>query len=56
MEAGIDAFFNSRHYLTTEGQPGPIEMKSWRVEISLAGGQFDQNGKLGGLDEAQTAV
>jgi hypothetical protein len=56
MEAGIDAFFNSRHYLTTEGQPGPIEMKSWRVEISLAGGQFDQNGKLGGLDEARTAV
>ena len=56
MEAGIDAFFNSRHYLTTEGQPGPIEMRSWRVEISLEGGQFDQNGKLSDLYETQTAV
>jgi 6-pyruvoyltetrahydropterin/6-carboxytetrahydropterin synthase len=56
MEAGIDGFFNARHYLVNDGEPGPVEMKSWRVEVSLEGDQFDQNGKLSGFDETQEAL
>lgn len=56
MEAGIDGFFNARHYLVNDGEAGPVEMKSWRVEVSLEGDQFDQNGKLSGFDEAQEAL
>jgi 6-pyruvoyl-tetrahydropterin synthase len=56
MEAGIDGFFNSRHYYETDGKPGPVESKSWRVEISLEGDQFDHNGMLSGIVHAQEAV
>jgi 6-pyruvoyltetrahydropterin/6-carboxytetrahydropterin synthase len=56
MKAGIDGFFNARHYLVNDGEPGPVEMKSWRVEASLEGGQSDKNGNLSGFDEAQGAV
>jgi 6-pyruvoyl-tetrahydropterin synthase len=56
MEAGIDGFFNSRHYFEKDGKPGPVESKSWRVEISLEGDQFDQNGMLSGFVQAQAAV
>jgi 6-pyruvoyltetrahydropterin/6-carboxytetrahydropterin synthase len=55
-EVGIDGFFNARHYQVNDGEPGPVEMKSWRVEVSLEGDRFDKNGSLSGLDEAQGVV
>ena len=54
LEVGIDGFFNARHYLTKDGEPGPIEMRSWRVEISLEGKLVDESGQLQGLDSAKT--
>ena len=56
LEVGIDGFFNARHYLLKDGEPGPTEMKSWRVEISLKGAQFDESGQLSGIDVFREAV
>ena len=56
LEVGIDGFFNARHYLIKDGEPGAIEMKSWRVEISLEGEQVNESGQLQGLDTAKSNI
>ncbi len=56
MEVGIVGFFNARHYLIKDGEPGAIEMKSWRVEISLEGEQVNESGQLQGLDTAKSNI
>jgi 6-pyruvoyl-tetrahydropterin synthase len=56
LQVGTEAFFNARHYVLVDGQPGPVEMRSWRVEASLAGDQFDDNGALAGFDAVQLTV
>lgn len=56
VEVGSEAFFNARHYLIIDGTPGPIEMRSWRVEMSLVGDHFDDKGTLVGFDAAEASL
>lgn len=56
LEVGIDGFFNARHYLIKDGEPGPVEMKSWRVEISLQGEQSAETGQQDRMDSAEKAI
>ena len=56
MEVGMTAFFNARHYLTANGDPGEIEKKSWQVEIYLQGSDFGDAGELVGTEETQNDI
>ncbi|MBI2940843.1 MAG: 6-carboxytetrahydropterin synthase [Chloroflexi bacterium] len=55
-ELGSEFFFNARHSVVVDGQPGSIHAHSWRVRVTIAERALDINGMVVGFAAVHEAV